>query len=94
MKLNFSPKAKADIENITQYIALDKPSAAEKWVEELISKCLNLTQFPEIGISYYEVRKNMRTLPFGKYLILYRFNKTDVEIVRVFHGAQEWKNLI
>lgn len=94
MKLNFSPKAKADIENITQYIALDKPSAAENWLEELISKCSNLTHFPEIGISHFEVRKNMRILPFGKYLILYHFNKTDVEIVRVFHGAQEWQNHI
>lgn len=34
---------------IAEYIALDKPSAAEKWVDDIFNSVKRLEQFPESG---------------------------------------------
>ncbi|MBN8648060.1 MAG: type II toxin-antitoxin system RelE/ParE family toxin [Caulobacterales bacterium] len=41
-----------------------------------------------------DIRQGMRVLHYGIYLIFYRIHEDIVDVVRVFHGAQEWQNLI
>ncbi|WP_443217876.1 type II toxin-antitoxin system RelE/ParE family toxin [Pseudonocardia sp. TMWB2A] len=40
-----------------------------------------------------EIAADARSLTVGNYLILYRLRKSDVEIVRLLHGAQYLDNI-
>jgi len=41
--------ALADLDAIADYIALDKPAAASRFVKKLVAKAGNLAAFPEMG---------------------------------------------
>jgi plasmid stabilization system protein ParE len=47
----FSPLAVADLGDILEYIARDKPLAAVAFIEQLKNKCRTLARFPLLGAS-------------------------------------------
>lgn len=94
MSFRLSPEAEADIEQIVLYIADDNPIAARRWSVEIYRRLERLGQMPRIGALRKEVRPDLRTLPFGSYLMLYREIGDGVEIVRVIHGARQWQDLL
>ncbi|WP_284205849.1 type II toxin-antitoxin system RelE/ParE family toxin, partial [Aliivibrio sifiae] len=49
MNVIWSPLALDKIGQTAEYIALDNPSAAEKWVNDVFDKAENLGSFPELG---------------------------------------------
>jgi plasmid stabilization system protein ParE len=49
MKIFWSPLAIDRSSEIVDYIAQDKPSAAEKWISTVFSKVEQLKSSPEIG---------------------------------------------
>lgn len=94
MTVRFRPEAEADIEAVMLYIAEDNPPAAIRWVDEIHGKCEKLGGMPGIGVTRPGVRKGLRTFPVGNYLIFYQLVDTGVEIVRVLHGARQWRDLL
>jgi toxin ParE1/3/4 len=93
MRLSVRPEAKSDIRSVTRYIARDNPRAAERWFNDIYEKCGKLSKMPRMGVARPDIRSDLRTLPFGNYLIFYREIKGGVEIVRVLHGARDWENM-
>lgn len=73
MKVVWSPLAIEKLEAIAKFIALDKPTAAENWVNDIFDRAELLGSQPEsgrqvpelLGISYREVI-------FGNYRIIYK----------------------
>lgn len=73
MKVVWSPLAIEKLEAIAKFIALDKPTAAENWVNDIFDRAELLDSQPEsgrqvpelLGISYREVI-------FGNYRIIYK----------------------
>jgi toxin ParE1/3/4 len=49
---------------------------------------------PNIGRARPELRPDLRSFPYGGYLILYRAVADGVEIVRVVHAARNLDDLI
>lgn len=49
MKIIWSPLAIDRAKEIVDYIAQDKPSAAENWIENVFSKVEPLESSPEMG---------------------------------------------
>ncbi len=94
MGFRLSPEAKADIKAVAHYIAKDNRHAAERWFQEVHEKCERIGQMPRIGVSRFDVRPGLRSLPFRNYLILYREAKGGVEIIRIIHGARQWQDLV
>lgn len=47
-----------------------------------------------MGVARHDVRKDLRFVPVGNYLILHRQVGDDVEIVRVLHSARRWQELL
>jgi toxin ParE1/3/4 len=89
-----SPQAKADIEAIGDYIAEHSPTNARRFIERLTQKFIALARSPMIGRARPELRPDLRSFPYGAYLILYRAMDDGVEIVRVVHGARNLDDLI
>ena len=90
---NFSQKALADLDEILEYIAHDKPLAAVAFVQKLRDKCMLLAENPELGEIRAELGKNLRAFSVGNYVIFYRTIPKGVEIVRVVSGHRNLERL-
>ena len=89
MKITWSPLAIDRASEIAEYIAQDKPSAAEKWINTVFSKVEQLKSFPEIGRVAPEIKNDQfRELIYGNYRIIYRIEKTQISILTIRHGKQ------
>lgn len=86
MKLVFSDRAEADLEEIGNYVALDNPLRALSFIAELRSACARLSAFPEAAPLRPELGKGLRGQPHGRYLIFYRVSGEVLRIERILHG--------
>ena len=89
MKIFWSPLAIERASEIAEYIAQDKPSAAENWIDTIFSKIDKLISSPEIGRIVPEIKNNQfRELIYGNYRIIYRIEKNQISILTIRHGMQ------
>jgi len=89
MKIVWSPLAIDRATEISEYIAQDKPTAAEKWINTVFSKVEQLKSAPEIGRIVPEIRNNQfRKLIYGNYRIIYRIEREKISILTIRHGMQ------
>jgi plasmid stabilization system protein ParE len=89
MKIIWSPLAIERASEIAEYIAQDKPSAAENWINIVFSKVEKLISAPEIGRIVPEIRNDQfRELIYGNYRIIYRIEKKQISILTIRHGMQ------
>jgi len=84
-KAFFTLQAKQDLKDIAEYIALDNKTTAIAYIKMLQGKCKKLADSPKIGVQYGTLRK----FPVGNYLIFYREQKKNIEIVRVLHANRD-----
>jgi toxin ParE1/3/4 len=95
VKVLLSPEAIDDLGTIARWIAADNPQRAESFVDELEGACRSLSRRP----SRFPVALRLHGEPIRKrlhrdYLIFYRIRRTQVEVVRVLHGARDWAALL
>jgi addiction module RelE/StbE family toxin len=89
MRIVWSPLAIDRASEIANYIAQDKPSAAEKWINTVFSKVEQLKSSPEIGRIVPEISDSQfRELIYGNYRIIYRIENKQVSILTIRHGKQ------
>jgi len=89
MKVIWSPLAVDRFSEITNYIAQDKPSAAEKWINTVFSKVEQLKSSPEIGRIVPELNNaQFREIIYGNYRIIYRIEKKQISVLTIRHGKQ------
>ncbi len=89
MKITWSPLAVDRASEIADYIAKDKPSAAEKWINTVFSKVEQLKSFPEIGRIVPEIKNSqIREIIYGNYRIIYHIEKKRISILTIRHGKQ------
>lgn len=89
MKIIWSPLAIDRASEIAEYIAQDKPPAAEKWINTVFSKVAQLKSSPEIGRVVPEIRNDrFRELIYGNYRIIYRMERKQISILTIRHGKQ------
>jgi len=90
VKITWMPLALDRVNDIVDYIARDRPTAAETWaigvfdlVEKLLRSPLRGRVVPEVG------REEIRELRYGKYRIVYRIDKPEtIAILTVRHGGR------
>ena len=71
MKVVWSPLALDKLETTAQFIALDKSSAADKWVNDIFDRTELLGSQPELGREVPELLgSHYRELIFGNYCII------------------------
>ncbi|VAW82349.1 Death on curing protein, Doc toxin [hydrothermal vent metagenome] len=89
MKIIWSPLAVDRVSEIAEYIALDKPPAAKKWVDAVFNSVKRLEQLPESERIIPEIQlENFREIIFGNYRIIYRIDKNQVSILTVRNSTQ------
>ncbi|MBL4901180.1 MAG: type II toxin-antitoxin system RelE/ParE family toxin [Desulfocapsa sp.] len=89
MKIIWSPLAVDRASEIAEYISLDNPTAAKKWINDIFKKVLILKSSPQIGRTVPEInRKEIREVIFGNYRIIYRIERLNISILTIRHTKQ------
>lgn len=92
-QLIFAPAAIADLQEIHAYIANDNLPAAEKFINRLQKRCLDLSFHPGAGTKRVGLLHGMRSATEGDYVIFYLELPDGVEVVRIVHGKRDLKSL-
>jgi addiction module RelE/StbE family toxin len=95
MKVVITAAAKADLLAIRRYIEADNPTRAVSFVEELLDRCLALADTPRAYplVPRYE-RFGIRRCVHGNYLIFYRLQPEQIEVIHVLQGARDIEALL
>ncbi len=83
------PLAEADILEIWDYIADDSLTAADRWVDHIDEQFRVLATQPSMGRARDELAPDVRSFPFGRYVIFYMPLDDGIDVVRVLHGARD-----
>lgn len=86
-------RAKTDLDEIWLHIALDNLAAADRLIDRIVSRCQDLAAHPRLGPARPEIAPDARMLVVDDYLVLYRVEDANVEVVRVVHGAKRLEGL-
>jgi len=93
-KIVFSPESIEDLEDIWFYIAQDSPSRADTFLDKLQIFCReSLAAFPEIGTGRDYLDEGVLAFPFKNYMVYYRYNREQTEILRILHGSRDMPNI-
>ena len=88
MKVVWSPLALQKLGDVAAFIALDSPSAAEKWVNEVFDKTDLLGSMPEMGRMVAEMpHTNYREIIFGHYRLIYSLSH-EIRVLTVRNCRQ------
>ena len=88
MKVVWSPLALEKLQATSKFIALDKLSAAEEWVNDIFDRTELLASQPEIGREVPELLgSSYREIVFGSYRIIYKI-EYDIKILTLRNSRQ------
>jgi plasmid stabilization system protein ParE len=89
MKIIWSPLAVERMEEISDHIACDSASAANRWIDSVFGKVDLLTKCPEMGRIVPELKApSIREIIFGNYRIIYRVMDRSIRILTVRNFKQ------
>lgn len=91
-RLRYSDAAEANLAEIAVYLAEQSGSrtVAVKFIERLRSKCTQFASLPgTLGTARPELRPDIRSTPFGNYIIFFRYGDGLVEIVNVLGSHRD-----
>lgn len=87
MRLALSPLAEADLEAIGDYIAMDSPGNALRFIEGLRDQCQRIARAPMAYVARPELGDGLRSCAHGRYVIFFRPSSELVRIERILHSA-------
>jgi toxin ParE1/3/4 len=91
-KAHFSHRAKQDLRDIWQYVALDSPREADKLLSRILDK-IDLAAFqPGMGSARPELSASARILVEGRHIVIYEPVEYGIFIVAIVHGARDAAN--
>lgn len=91
-EVEFSPESAEDLESIVKFIAIDNPTRAESFGNELVDLAMELSFMPRRGRVVPEfANPNIRELIEGNYRIVYRIRDEEamVDILRFWQASQD-----
>lgn len=92
MKIIWSNKSLADIENIFNYIKQDNNKKAKEFILEIREKINLLKDFPEIGKAslLFDENNNIREFVMHKnYLVSYRVLEKEIQVLQVWQARKD-----
>ena len=89
MRLRWTPDAAEDLYRIVRYIQQNNPTAASRVADALVDGCERLLRFPRAGRTGRREGTREFVLTGLPYIVVYRIADEVVEVLRIYHGAQE-----
>jgi addiction module RelE/StbE family toxin len=79
-----------DLDDIAGYISQDNPEAARRTVRRLWTAVKSLAEQPEIGRPGRVHGTRELVVSDTPFVVPYRVVGSEIEILRVLHGARDW----
>lgn len=92
MRLILSRRAKEDLLEIWEFIADHDEIAADRYIDHLRDRALELLHFLELGRARNEIVSGLRSLLARNHLLFYRIERQEVQILRILHGRMDLPN--
>jgi addiction module RelE/StbE family toxin len=90
-RISWTWRAQKDLIEIGDFIAKDKPQAAARWVDRLISAVERAATFPTSGRPVPELgREDIREVIVDRYRIVYQVRADAVVVLTVFESHRNF----
>jgi toxin ParE1/3/4 len=90
MHLRVTGQVRSELDGIFDYWAEHaSPETASRMISAIAEHFALLAEAPNIGRACDEIAPGILSFPVGKYLIYYRKTRGILQILHVFHGAQD-----
>jgi toxin ParE1/3/4 len=89
LRIERTHRADEDLISIWLEIAKNNPVAADRILDAIESRWLQLAFHPFSGLARDDIAPGIRHLVVGSYLILYRIVDDHIDIVRALYGRRE-----
>lgn len=83
------PQAREDLLEIWEHIAGRSVYQADAWVDRLDRALELLASQPRMGRERTELGYELRSFPFGAYVVFHQVIEGGIEIVRVLHASRD-----
>ncbi|MBI4699353.1 MAG: type II toxin-antitoxin system RelE/ParE family toxin [Nitrospirae bacterium] len=96
-RIKYLPSAQRDLVEITEYIKIDSPVSASKFLDRFDRSVVKLVNFPLMGQIPKDNRlmgMKYRVLVIDNYLVFYVVKDTIVEVRRILHGKRRYSFLL
>ena len=95
-EVGFRPLAEADLSGIYRHIAREAGhEIAAGYIDRIEAACMGLEIFPKRGTARDDIRPGLRTMGFERRAtIVFQVKRTEVVIVRVFYGGQDFEDAL
>jgi addiction module RelE/StbE family toxin len=90
MRIKWLDLAVDDLEDIASYISEDNPDAARRVVSRLWKAVRMLAKHPEIGRPGRVHGTRELVVADTPFIVPYRLVGSEIQILRVLHGARDW----
>ncbi len=91
MNVIWSPAARADLEDIRNYILADNPARAVTFIQKMVEAADAIADMPRAFPLVPRLEhRGIRRRGYGAYLIFYRIQDEAVELLHVTHGARDY----
>lgn len=91
-QLRYLAQARDDLIHIKRYIARESgsQSTAVQYTEKIREQCRKLADLPgKMGRLRPELGENLRSFPYGNYVIFFMYNDDCLEIVTILEGHRD-----
>jgi toxin ParE1/3/4 len=93
-RVRWTRRALADLLDIGEHIAADRPAAARAWVERIRERARLIAHLPRGGRKVPELgRDDIRETFLRSYRIVYRLGKGEIVVLTVFEGHRRMRPL-
>ena len=90
LRVELSPQALLDLEDISDFIARDSPRAALQWVDRLVARAKRVGQHARSGRIVPEIDDpDVREVFLKTYRIIYRVEPRRVLVLTVIEGHRQ-----
>jgi plasmid stabilization system protein ParE len=89
MKVIWTPRSQQRLQEIHDYIALDQPANAARWVARVLERGQQIGEQPRSGriVPEYQ-RDTIREVFEGDYRLIYRIRSQQVDVLTVRHSSR------
>jgi toxin ParE1/3/4 len=88
MKIRFTPRAAADLDDIFAYVAKENPRAAADLVDKITVAVQRLGRFPDLGHATNPAGRQVVTVARTRYRVFYRVRENEVRILTIRHTSR------
>jgi len=90
-----APEALQDLQELWDYIATENLDAADRMIDTLFAAFERLAAMPGLGHRREDLTdRPLRFWTVDTYLVIYRAERTPIEIVAVTHGGRDIPRLL